>query len=200
MLGVSVGVIAIFCIAVGELVCGKVYFEDHRHYYSLALGLVGLGLWGFGRWKAARPAPAEEIPLEEGEERAVESYFLKSSQYWGVIVFVFGLVALFIHPLRQPPPQIVAAAPAPPRPNPPPVPLPVPLPVLLPEKLPAVAPIEFPKMKMQGVNTSGSHPNAIINGHVYSVGDKVGAAVVTAIDRHSVKLELSGQIKFLFLE
>ena len=55
-------------------------------------------------------------------------------------------------------------------------------------------------MKMQGVNTSISQPSATINGQLYFVGDKVGAAVVTAIDQNSATLELSGQTKVLYLQ
>ena len=186
ILGVSVGVVAIFCIAVGELACGEAFFEDHRQYISLALGLGGVGLWSFGRWKAVQPAKTEETLLVEGGEPAGKTYFLRTSQYWGVIVIVFGLVAFFIQPLRQKAaPAIIAAVAVPARP---------------PVKLPPLAPVEFPKMKMQGVNTSISQPSATINGQLYFVGDKVGAAVVTAIDQNSATLELSGQTKVLYLQ
>lgn len=187
ILGVSVAVVALFCIAVAELVCGQEYFEEHRLLISLALGLVGMGVWSFGRWKPAQRARTEEVPVADEEAKVAKFDFLQSSGYWGPMIIVFSLVAFFIQPLRQKmTPKIIASSPAP-----------VPRPAV---KLPPVASIEFPKMKLQGVNTLGGDPNVIINGRVYTIGDHLGPAVIKAIDRQGVTLELSGQIKVLRLQ
>ena len=63
--------------------------------------------------------------------------------------------------------------------------------------VPPVAPVQFPKMKLQGLTASSTRPNAIINAKTYFIGDHVGEAVVTAIDQRGVTLELGGQTKVL---
>lgn len=63
-----------------------------------------------------------------------------------------------------------------------------------------VAPIQFPKMKLQGLTASSTRPSAIINAKTYFIGDRLGEAVVTVIERHSVTLELGGQTKVLNIQ
>ena len=207
---VSVGLIAVFYLAMIKLVAGHAYFQSHRLSFSLAVGLVGLALWGFGRRKHSpqeQPAPPPpELAMSPGEaveDAGAESFFLQSAQYWGPMLIVFSLMVYLVHPPRpKTMPPLAAATPAPPVSQAQPTAQAerVPNSSSSGKIVPPEAPAEFPKVKIQGINISGSHPSVIINGRSYFVGDRVGAAVITAIDRQGATLELSGRAKVLYLQ
>lgn len=60
---------------------------------------------------------------------------------------------------------------------------------------PTVAPAVWPDIKLQAIFYRLSKSSARINGQVVSVGDSVGAAKVTAIERDRVELEMAGEKK-----
>ena len=66
---------------------------------------------------------------------------------------------------------------------------PAPAPVAAPQP---VAPT-LPSVTVQGVVWGDPPPRAIIDNEVYGVGDTVGGAVITAIGRHGVTVELEGR-------
>jgi hypothetical protein len=104
----------------------------------------------------------------------------------------------------------VAPAPADPKPSsktpdvaPPPVVQPKPSPTVAPAV--AAAPVANTQLspsgplKVQGIFYSLKNPAAVINSKMVHVGDHVGDARVTAIDKDSVTLESDGQKKVLTL-
>lgn len=54
---------------------------------------------------------------------------------------------------------------------------------------------------IQGVIVSGNNKSAIINNSIYKIGDKIGAAEITDIDRSGVFIQYNGkEIKLQFIK
>jgi hypothetical protein len=184
VLGLSVAIIAVFCVSVAELIVGHPVFESQRLPIAGALAATGLVLAMFGWVFRARRA-------SRNDDR--RSFILFDVRFWGPMLVVFGVITVFIRPLKDlkkeialvPPrpaaAQKVAAA-KPPSPE-----------------VPVKVPIVFPKVKIQGIFVSASRASAILNGESYFVGDHVGDAIVKMIDRNGVVLELGGETKLLTL-
>lgn len=68
-------------------------------------------------------------------------------------------------------------------------------------QLPVVAnrPVIFPDLKLQGVYYRLVKPSAMINNRTLYVGDRIEGVRLVEIKRHSVQLELGGEIKELSL-
>jgi hypothetical protein len=186
-LGVSVAIVAIFCISVAEALVGKSAFEQHREYVAGALAIAGVAAWFIGRHfdEKRRAAHRDSQPRR---------FVLFDLKYWGPMLLVLGVITLFIRPLRKanvevvqappkPAPKLVVKAEKPKEPEPP----------------KPKAPVVFPALKMQGVFFRERRPFAIINGESYAVGDRLGDVTIKAIGRTTVTLELSGEQKLLTL-
>ena len=189
ILGFSVGIVAFFCIAVAETFVGKPIFEDHRLYIAGIFAAAGVAAWFVGRYLGAKRHVAED---EEGEEPRITSRFvLFDLRYWGPMCLAFGIIVLFIRPLKAQKNEAVV----PPR-SPKAEPVAV---VEAPEPAKPKVPVTFPPLKIQGIIYREAQPFAIINGYSYTIGDQVGGVMVRAIDRSSVVLELAGEMKLLTL-
>src|SRR5438046_5141864 len=107
-LGVSVALAAIFCIAATELLQSKVFYELYKWHICIALMLCGAILWLVGRSLNARFArknpPVEQPQPQSGEEGEVsddgQPFLLINLAYWGAMLIVFGIIIVFITPLR----------------------------------------------------------------------------------------------------
>ena len=64
---------------------------------------------------------------------------------------------------------------------------------------PAAAQVEFPPLTLQGIFYRPKNPSALINGRTLFVGDQIGEVKVIAIEPRSVKVELHGAVKVLWL-
>ena len=184
ILGISVAVLAVFSISVAEMLVGKPIFENNREYIAGALAAAGVAAFLVGRAIEGR----RETP--EGEEGS-RRFLLFDLRYWGPILIAFGVITIFIRPLKQSKvEQIYAAVKDVPK-------------KILPQPEPEIpasnAPVVFPDLKMQGVIFRQQRPFAIINGNSYTVGDRLGDVVVRAIERNSVLLELEGEVRQLTL-
>ena len=135
------------------------------------------------------------VPVDRDEEEQ-DTFSLRDLRYWGPMLFILGVITLFIWPLQKPTEHTAAPAPAPKKVVVAAAPAPKPVPASV-----AVAsvPVKFPDMRMQGVIVREDSSFAIINGRSYSVGDHIGDVVVKSIERGSVALELNGEIKLLTL-
>ena len=197
ILVISTAMLAAFSLTVAELAGGRADFQEHRQYIALGLGVIGLALFAIGILRARKQAgdATEQPPPGAPDARAHQPSLLGRAQYWGPMLLLFGVITFFASPpnlqrieflklsnIKFPIQQIRAAEinPA--------------------ETGPQVAVIEFPPMRMQGVNASGHHPSVIINTKTYFIGERVGEAVVTAIDRYSATLELAGQTTVLTMK
>jgi len=78
--------------------------------------------------------------------------------------------------------------------------LPKPEPVIVKESPPPPAPVEFPRLKLQGIIWNTKDPVAIIDGKSYGVGDSVGGVKVKAVERDRVLVELAGATNTLKIE
>lgn len=184
ILGMSVAIIAAFCIGVSETLVGNPVFEASRPYAAGALAVLGIIAWFLGRKLADRRAARPD------ETRFV----LFDFRYWGPMFVILGVITLFIREIRmREVPKALAAAPPKKK---------VEQVVVKAEPEPTNAPpkrVVFPAMKVQGVFYRSSTPSAIINGQSYNVGDHLGEVVVKAIDRTSVLVELGGEVRVLTL-
>lgn len=187
ILGISVAIVAVFCITVAETLVGKPMFENYRAHGAIALGIAGAVCWFIGRAMAARDGEQEN-----GSRRFV----LMDMRYWGPMLLALGIITVFIRPLRfiehEKPTLVAKPAPKtqvelPPKP-------PEPTNAVI-AKIPAV----FPQLRLQGVIYREAKPWVILNGQSYTIGDRLGQVFVRAIDRSSVMLELDGETKVLTL-
>ena len=187
ILGMSVAIIAAFCISVSETLVGHPVFEASRFYAAGAFVAAGVVSWFVGRTLADRRKNRDE------EARFV----LFDFRYWGPMFVVLGVITIFIRPIRTQEASKPVAVAAPPK-----TPAPAVVatkPEAKPEPPIPSKPVVFPAMKIQGVIYRAAAPFAIINGQSYTIGDHVGNVVVKAIDRTSVLVELDGEMKVLTL-
>jgi hypothetical protein len=114
ILGISVAILAVFCISVAETLVGHPLFEQLRPYTAMGLGVAGAILWFVGRALSAKDSKSEG---------ASRRFILFDLRYWGPMLLAFGVITLFIRPLRMvhvdKPAQVVKAAPR--KQEPPPV-------------------------------------------------------------------------------
>jgi hypothetical protein len=182
ILGLSVGILALFCIATAEFLVGTPIFEPFRAHIAIALGVSGGVAWLVGRFITSRKA---------GD--APRGFLLADLRYWGPMFVVMALITIFIRPLRFTEPAKPAA------PRKPEVakvvPVQKPQPVVQTAK---AAPHVFPKLKIGGIIFGrNSAPVVLLNGRSYVAGDQIGEVTVKAIERNGVVLEMSGEAKFL---
>lgn len=93
---------------------------------------------------------------------------LGQSRFWGLILILSSALNYFALAYRQPAPfssPIIAKA---------------------------KQPLAFPTMKLNGLVFREHNSSAIINSQTYHIGDLIGHARITAIDRESVTVELAG--------
>jgi hypothetical protein len=189
ILGVSVAIVAVFCVSVAELLVGHPIFERSRGYIALALTISGVAAWFVGRFLGRKRLANQQ------QEEDTKVFVLFDLRYWGPMFVALGVITLFIDTIKLRESNAgVAAVPARPAPpkkvesivvaEPPPTP-----------KLP----VEFPALKVQGIIFRQDHSAVILNGRSYEEGDLVGDLTVKEITRATVKLEKSGEEKLFFL-
>jgi hypothetical protein len=186
LLGVSVGVIALFSIAVHEMCRTREFYEAYRWFVIVGFGWLGVFLFIWGRIKITTQARRRRARIESGEITAEEAeyempFFFLSSAYWGVMLIVFGAVLLMIapDPGAVKTVSVLASEPVPAAPAPPPV--------------------SFPELNLQGLVYQKVRASALINGKTYFEGDTIGDVLVKAIHPKNVVVELNGEEKTLDL-
>lgn len=185
ILGISVAVVAVFCVSVAELLVGHPLFENHRLHVAGALSAVGIVAWFAGRYLARKRG---RIASDEN----AKVFVIFDLRYWGPMFVTLGAITLFIQTLT---PVKSAAV------------VPVPVAVTKKKIVPVLelpvsnvhVRVVFPALKMQGVIVGRDSAVAIINGRSYSVGDHVADTTVTEIQRNSVTVEKDGETEMLFL-
>jgi hypothetical protein len=190
ILGVSVAVVAIFCVAVSEFLVGTPFFEARRPHVALALAFCGVVLWFLGRYFGRRRGN------DDGEGLG-RMFLLFDLRYWGPMFLVLGVITLFVQRLAHVKEVTVQAKTAPARKAAPPEP---PLPPPPPELPKSNAPVVFPQLKLQGVLLKTGQPTVIIDGNGYAIGDSVKGVVITQITREGVIVEKDGERQLVSLE
>jgi hypothetical protein len=185
ILGVSVAIIAVFCVSVAELLVGHPIFERSRGYIALTFAVSGIVAWFIGRFLARRR-------LANETEDEIKVFVLFDLRYWGPMFVALGVITLFIDTIKMREKSVgVAAAPAPPKKIEPVV-------VVEPPPAPRL-PVNFPAVKLQGIIFREDHPAVIVNGRSYEEGDSIGDMTIKEITREAVKFEKSGEEKLFFL-
>src|ERR1051325_4220611 len=96
ILGISVAIIAVFCITVAETLVGQPVFESHRHYLAGALGALGLLAVFLGRHLHAKRGAQQKA-----EADLAKTFLLLDLCYWGPMLLVLSIIPFFICPLRH---------------------------------------------------------------------------------------------------
>ncbi len=153
--------------------------EKHALMQQILFGAGGV-IFLLGVLKAWRKIP--------GKEAGQNGFFcMADGRFWGFLFGVLGLIVYYSSQLTliyaQEVQPIFVHAP------PPSVPV-----------VPTHQPVVFPEVRMQGVFFRASRPVVILEGQPYEVGDQVGEAKITAIDRSSVTLSLAGEEKKLTMK
>lgn len=186
MIGLSVAIVALFCVGMAELALGRPFFEEHRIHLALGLAGLGGGIWLTSVILAKRRQ-------ENGTEDDAKSFLLFELRYWGPMLILLGAITFFIHTIAHRMEAIIAA-----RVNgmkktadvevPPP-----------PPSSKTNTPVTFPTLKVQGLIFRQDRPVVIFNGRPYGVGERMGDVTVKAITRESVTVEKSNEIRVISL-
>src|SRR2546430_1990495 len=202
-LGISVAIVAMFCIVMTEFFQSTAYYESYRWHTcglfvaaGISLGLIGRRL--NERWRKAQQMLAKQDEFSAGSEEEplpTDPFLLVNVAYWGVMLIVLGVTIIFIIP--RPKEVVVAAAaapaPAPKRPKQTNAPPPAPAPAAQPPQK------SFPPITLQGISYRRTNPSALINGKTFFVGDHIGAAKIVVIDPSSTTFEIDGEFKAFVL-
>ncbi len=202
-LGISVAIVAIFCIVMNEFFQSTAYYEAHRWDTCAVFLGVGLFGWMWGRvlnirWRKVQEVSAREAQAEDESTQAVIAngpFILFNVAYWGVMLIFLGITIIFLtpRPREGAKPAVVHAAVVKPKPHPqtnaaalPPAPI-------------AENTNHFPEIKLQGVSYRKANPSALINGKTFFAGDHIGKAKIIVIDPYSVTLEVDGEFRVFAL-
>ena len=231
-LGISGVIGALFYAVASAFLPGWGFYGAHQVQICIVSMTVGIILWPVGlrmnaslaSQKSASAEPPADSSAEE-EAGSVQPFLLMDLSFWGLMVFVFSIIMMFIAPSVRPLQALGVTARTNPTNSPAPsitstnkvaliVPAPEALPVRAATPAPAVAngapPINmpvlankpgvvFPALKLQGLICRSPNPSAMINGRTYFVGDYLGEAKVVSIEEQRVVLELGGESKTLML-
>src|SRR5882762_3108114 len=151
-LGISVAIVAMFCIVMTEFFQSTAYYESYQWHTcglfvaaGISLGLVGRRL--NERWRKAQQllAKRDEFSAGSQEEPApTDPFLLVNVAYWGLMLIILGITIIFITPRSK---EVVIAAaavvPPPKRAKPTNAPPPAPIAQAAPEK-------SFPPIRLQG--------------------------------------------------
>jgi hypothetical protein len=183
-------VIAVFSFSVASVLAGQPWFETVRPYAAGGFVAAGVVVWFLGRALGRKKPRSVQEADDEGSD-----FSLLDFRYWGPILFVCGVITVFIRPLQRPSESkpLIAAVPKKMVPiavasTPPPKPVP-----------PVKAPTVFPPLRLQGVLIRDGSSFVIINGGSYTVGDHIGEVTVRSIEGERAVVEMGGQIKLLTL-
>src|SRR5258706_1310023 len=104
-LGISVAIVAIFCIVMNEFFQSTAYYEAHR--WDTWAVFLGVGLFGWMwarvlnmRWRKVQEVSAREAQAEDESTQAViaNPFILFNLAYWGLMVTFLGMTISFLTP------------------------------------------------------------------------------------------------------
>lgn len=181
-IGVAASVMGVFGIGIAQ--GSRFVSHDGIFVWCLAGVLVAAALLLLRRQPDAEPE--EEcrgaldtgwVPQQSGDLAPPEySASVFTRRYWGWVTLGCGVIAVLVARPQIAPAPIPAAARLVTKALPPPPPVVIPPP----------APVEFPKLKLQGIHFLPSHPAAIINGKTYVAGDVIAGVKIVTINPDSV--------------
>jgi len=187
-IGVSIAMVAAFCIAIMETVQPTPFYQGYKWQFCGTLAGIAIIflLIGFPlNRRQARLAKASGIEYEG-------PFVLADLTFWGMVSIFCAVSVSFIMPTYRP----VMAQSRVLKTNSPPRTSSIPLIVKPPEPLPTQA---FPPLALQGVTYQGNSSSVLINGKTFFLGDHLHGAKLVKITSSSATLELDGQFKVLEL-
>jgi hypothetical protein len=139
ILGVSVAIVAVFCVSVAELLVGHPVFERSRGYIAAIFAVSGIAAWFLGRFLGRRR-------LANKPEDEARVFVLFDLRYWGPMFLALGIITLFIDTIKLRETNTAVAV------TPPPPPKKVEPVVVMAEPAPTPRlPVDFPPVKVQGI-------------------------------------------------
>lgn len=197
-LGISVALVAMFCIGAAELLQPTWFYQEYKWTVCAGFLVAGALVFALGRWINRRSrarylnAQAQLPPEERDGEPQWEPFLLFNVAYWGLMILVFGCIVVFIVPSynKREKAKVSARAvkekPRAPAKAPPPPAVKVAAPVR------TIQRVELPPFQLQGVILRERDRSALINGRTYFVGDRVEDGKLIEIQTNAAVLEWRG--------
>ena len=211
-LGISVALVATFCIVMLEVFQDKSYYESYKWYGCGVFLVSGVVLTFLGmalnrarrkRYLEMRNNNSDEPQADQEEADGTDPsqpFLLANVAYWGVMLITFGIIVVFIVPTYKEEQTVVAREPQ--KTN---APEPFKLAVIV-TNTPAIdtnKPVALltntppsanpPLIKLQGVVFRQPDASVLINGRTYFIGDTFGEAELVQIDPRSAVFNWRGQ-------
>ena len=189
-LGMTLVLVALFCAAVAERLVGQPVFDTNRPVFAAGLGAVGLLFIVVGV-VAAKRRQSNGLPTPGKLKRFIEPRF------WGFVVIMIGMLTfnfeawgldlrwLDLRARMEGRVQIVQAR-EPGETN----------------QISKHAPHKagpVPAIKIQGIIFKSEHPVVMIDGESYRVGESVDDAVIQAITRESIVVQIGGEARTIHM-
>jgi hypothetical protein len=195
-LGISVAIVAMFCILMMEVLQDQTFYQVYRWAICavlLAMGVLLLLVGGFVNAKI-RESRRDDPDGPSGP------FLLVNLQYWGLMLTIFGVIVVCIVPYKKVEAKESKAAAAKPK-----IAKKVATPMVTneppkPPLMPAPKPVVFPELKLQGIVIRETNSSALINGRTYFAGNYIRDVKLISINETSAVVEVSGQQKRLQLE
>jgi len=185
-LGISVAFVASFSMIMNALLRHNAFYEKHRWLICGFLAAVGLLLLVAGHLINRQ---IRTNRLTEDGEAPPDPFILVNMEYWGLMLVIFGVIVLFIAPLKRveagatQPTKKMAATTVTPKTD-----------------ITEIKTVTFPKLRLQGIIVREPRPSALINGRTYFVGDLVEGVKVLSVEPNSVVVEFQGRQEALLLD
>ncbi len=194
ILGISVAVVAAFCITVLEAFQDKRYYEDYKwHACALLLiaGFVTLVL-GFRRRPRSKTNEDEDSPAGNPDDEELEelSFNLTTGTYWGAMLIALGICLICIVPRFSASKAVEAPVKVVQKTNEITNAIAVAPPVTITN--PAPPGLTFPDVQLQGIIFNPTNPLVIIQGKTFGTGEYVEDARISAITQSNITLEILG--------
>jgi hypothetical protein len=198
-LGISVAMVAMFCIIMLEAFQNKRYYDVYKWYICggfLALGVVLFFIGtSINRGRRARyqqlknserdaDQPAQEDEEEDGVDPS-QPFLLVNLAYWGVMLVAFGIIIVFIVPTYKKGEPVKAREPV--KTN---APVVVTNAVVVTNQPPVLKP---PTIKLQGIVLRSPNSSVLINGHTFFVGDSFEDATLIEINPRNAVFDWNGK-------
>jgi len=190
VLGLSVALVAAFCIATTFIVTRVPFLAGLRYHFAAGWGATALALLAVASHrklistKALPSDPPGNDAIEESEPRQRDAHARLG--YWGVMAAVFAGISYFMTPWED----LRANARTPPPPEIRPKPTNEPSDTI---KLVRDPFEELRGLKLRGVTLQGQRSCALLNDKTYFLGETVAGATLTKIDSSMVTFERDGQ-------
>ena len=196
-LGISVALVATFCIVMLEVFQDKSYYDSYKWYGCGVFLASGVVLTFVGRalnqarrrryleMRSNDPEESQDKEEEDGTDPS-QPFLLANVAYWGVMLITFGIIVIFIVPTYNKQPTVAAREPQ--KTNTAAAPTNTPVVVVT-----NTPPPQPPRIKLQGIVFRKPDASVLIGGRTYFIGDTFEEAELIQIDPKSATFNWRGQ-------